>query len=246
MARTNLTAGNSIATGTIYATAILNPTANRLVLAFVLNARSSTLSAATPSLTGNGLTWERIETVTTGLNGDRRLTCFRAMGATPSAGALTISFGPETQDLCAWSVFEYDGVDSSGANGAGAIAQSRSQTGTGTSLAVVLNPFADPVNNLAVGGIILDLLVDPVRPVDPGAGFVEIHEQSPNRPGGKGGTLQTQDRAGQKAHTDPSLLLFGLSRSRTHAFKSFKGGCWGANIERSTSKGKGSGLKPVP
>jgi hypothetical protein len=55
------------------------------------------------------------------------------------------------------------------------------------------------------------------------------------------GCDQTQDRAGQKAHTDPSLLLFGLSRSRTHAFKSFKGGRCGPNIERATSKGKGSG-----
>lgn len=196
MARTNLTSGNSIANAASYSTAIVSPSADRLVLAFVLNARAAFQQAATPVLTGNGLTWEVVQTVTAGPLDDRRLTCFRAMGAAPSAGALTIGFGAETQDLCAWSVFEYDGVDTSGANGAGAVAQSSSQTGTGTSLTVALNPFADPANNLAVGGVILELLADPVRPVNPDAGFAEIHEESPNQPFGKSGTLQTQDRTG--------------------------------------------------
>ena len=196
MARTNLTSGQSTDARTSYGTAIFNPGANRLVLAFVLNATASLQSAATPTLGGNGLTWQQVETVTTGINGDRRLTCFRAMGAAPAAGALTISFGAEQQALCAWSVFEYDGVDTTGANGAGAIAQRTNQAGSGTALTVVLNPLADPVKSVAVGGIILDLYLDPVRPVDPGTGFVEIHEQTINQPTGKGGTLQTQDGAG--------------------------------------------------
>jgi len=165
-------------------------------LAFVFNARASANNAETPTATGHSLTWKQVDSVTAGPVGDRRLTCFRAMGAAPTAGALTLDFGSQMQDLCAWSVFEYDKVDTSGANGAGAVVQRRNQNGTGVMLSVGLNPFDDPTNNLAVGGVILSLLMDPVKPITPGAGFTEIHEQSPNQPGGKSGTLQTQDRVG--------------------------------------------------
>jgi hypothetical protein len=199
MARKNLTSGNSTTNATTYPTAIVSPGANRLVLAFVMNARATNQVAATPTLSGNGLTWEPVETVTistTGTTGDRRLTCFRAMGPAPAAGAISIGFGGETQDFCAWSVFEYDEVETSGTNGSGAVAQSRAQTGAGTSLTVGLNPFADPLNNLTAGAIILvDQLLSPGQ-VTPAAGFQQIHMESPNQLTGKSGTLQTQDRTG--------------------------------------------------
>src|SRR5687767_13823040 len=102
-----------------YATASITPTANRLILCFV---QSRASSAAVPTLTGCGLTWVQ---VSTGANSTTalRLTLFRAMGAAPSTGALTIDFGGQVQANCSWSVVEFDGVDTSGTNGSGAIVQ---------------------------------------------------------------------------------------------------------------------------
>ncbi|BDX31362.1 hypothetical protein TUM20985_19090 [Mycobacterium antarcticum] len=197
MARRKLTAGNSIGDGSLYQTAIVQPGANTLVLLFVANTRPGNPGglAIAPTVSGNGLTWTVVRTVTTGGGDNRRLTCFRAMAPAPSAGQVLIDFGGQTQDLCAWSVFEYDDVDTTGADGATAVAQSNTATTTATALTASLAPSADPLRNFTVGGIMLDLFNDPLRPVTPGVGFTEIDEQTPNQFLGKGATLQTQDSA---------------------------------------------------
>lgn len=197
MTRKKLTAGNSIGDGSLYQTAIIQPGANTLVLLFVANTRPGNPGgvAITPKASGNGLTWQPVQTVTTGGGDNRRLTCFRSMAAAPTAGQILIDFGGQTQDLCAWSVFEYDGVDTTGTDGVAAVAQSRTATGTAAALTANLAPSVDPMRNFSVGGIMLDLFNDPVRPVTPGAGFTEIDEQTPNQFLSKGTTLQTQDSA---------------------------------------------------
>jgi hypothetical protein len=196
MTRFDLTAGDSLDNRAIYTTTPMTPHAGRLVLAFVLSARKSQGAAATPTASGNGLTWELVETATSGVLANRRLTCFRALGTAPVSGSVAFDFDDQTQDLCAWSVFEYDDVDTGG-NGSAAVTQRRAQNFTAaTALSAPLAPFENPVRNIAVGGIALDLLDDPARPIQAGAGFQEIHERTPNNPADQGATLQTQDRVG--------------------------------------------------
>ena len=197
MARKKLTADNNVGDGDLYSTAIIAPGANTLVLLFVANTRPGNPGgvATTPTISGNGLAWQLVRTVPVGGGDNRRLSCFRSMAAAPTAGQILIDFGGQTQDFCAWSVFEYDDVDTTGADGEKAVAQSNFATGTAAALTASLAPSADPMRNFTVGGIMLDLFNDPVRPVTSGAGFTEIDEQTPNQLLGKGATLQTQDSA---------------------------------------------------
>ncbi len=200
MTRTNLTSGSDAASRSSYTTGGFAPAADSLLLAFVVNASAGLLPPvpAIPTATGNGLTWETVETGIAGPGGNHRLTCLRAMrtGAAPAPGALTLAFAGQPQALCGWSVFEYDNVDTTGANGSGAVTQHPSGTAAAaTTLTVPLAPFGDPANNLAVGAIMLAA----VHPVTTGSGFTEIDVQSPNTGLGQSATLQTQDRAGAAA-----------------------------------------------
>jgi hypothetical protein len=105
------------------------------------------------------------------------------------------------QDLVAWSIFEYDGVDASGMDGSGAVVQTMTGSeNNGTALSVPLGPFGDAASNVTVGGIVLAA----ETPVNPGLGFAEIHEQAINQPGvlTKEGTLQTQDKTGEDTSVD--------------------------------------------
>ena len=92
-----------------------------------------------------------------GANDNRRLTCFRSSGSAPLEGAAVIDFGTETQDFCAWSIFEYSDVDVSIAQGQSAVAQISSIITSGQSLTASLATSADPNRNFAVGAIGVDL-----------------------------------------------------------------------------------------
>ena len=129
-----------------YTTASIAPGANRLVLLWV-NDRGTGNPTVT-SVAGNGLTWVQVNTLTFGSNG--RLTLYRAMGAAPTAGTVTITFSGTIARAC-WSIVEYDGVDTSGTDGSGAVVQSVTGTAASTSLTVTLAAFAD-ANNVATGG----------------------------------------------------------------------------------------------
>ena len=138
-------------------TASISPTANRLVLAAVLNADTTT--PATPTLAGNSLTWVQIATIlfdTIALP-LKRLTLFRAMGASPTAGSVTITAASSTG--WGWSIAEFADVDTSGTNGSGAIVQSATNNANSAiGLTVTLAAFADGVNNAAYGTFGLDEL----------------------------------------------------------------------------------------
>jgi hypothetical protein len=187
--RTNLTSARATNAAAGYTTDPFTPTANRLVLAFVMSRRAGGGGAATPTAQGNGLTWTPVASVAMNGSPDRRLTCLRAFGAAPTTGALSFDFGGETQSLCAWSVFEYDGIETSGA-GVGAVVQQKQASGAGTTLAIPVAPLIDAAS-IVVGGITLQ----DSRPITPGAGFAEIDERQFGAPPGTG-TLQTQDRTG--------------------------------------------------
>lgn len=115
-----------------YPTASVTPTANACVLVAVANRISVSTNGGpnTPTLTGNGLTYvqilSRTSATTSGGSSTSRITLFRAMGAAPTAGAITIDLAGQTQTHAAWDVTEFTGADTSGTSCSGGIVQSNS------------------------------------------------------------------------------------------------------------------------
>lgn len=97
------------------------PAANELVLLFVAQRNE----ALVPSVSGNGLTWVSVATVD-GNQGQNGLAVFRAMGASPTTGSITVTnvSGFDVAVACRFS-----GVDISGTNGSGAIDASATTAG---------------------------------------------------------------------------------------------------------------------
>lgn len=143
----NLTTNGSNVDATSYNTASITPGKKCLILAWVWGIGASTPAA--PTLTGNGLTWVQVATVT---NGVRRLTLFRAMETTsnPTAGAVTINFGA-TATGCTWSIAQFSNVKTTGSNGSDAIVQSVTNSATSSSLTVTLAAFGSASNATAAG-----------------------------------------------------------------------------------------------
>ena len=150
-----LTSGGSGTDATSYTTASVTPTANRLILGWVLQNVSG--AVPTPSLSGNGLTWVEVRTVGFDTTGTRySLSLFRAMGSSPTTGAITISYGATTVGGCTYSFLEFDGVDTTGLNGAGAVVQSAQYpvsppSSASTSGSITLAAFGSS-NNMAAAG----------------------------------------------------------------------------------------------
>lgn len=156
-----------------FASGSFTPTANRLVLAFVGSTRSGATPSA-PTLSGNGLTWEQIGSIAgnTEATPRSRLTLFRAMGASPTTGAVTVDFSGETQQNCVASIFEMAGIDTGGSHGSGAIVQSS----TDAADAVQAVPFTLSAFGSASNGAIYGVLKDTTSGVNPESGWTEIHE----------------------------------------------------------------------
>jgi len=145
---------NATATaGTTFTTTdSLTCSANKLYLALVAN-QSSGGGGATPSgLTGGGQTWTQVDTILVGA-GSERLTLFRALSSSPGAGdTLTATWGTSQSNFGLITAIEYDGIKTSGTNGADAIVQSAtSNSGSASGLTVTLSSFADATNNVACG-----------------------------------------------------------------------------------------------
>jgi len=165
-----LTSAYNNADQTSYATASITPPAGQLILAWVYNRKAAPTAA--PTLSGNGLTWVGVATETT-ITDNGRLTLFRAMGAAPSAGAVTIDFAGITQIGCAWAIVAYNNVDTSGTDGSGAIVQSATNLllANGMALTVTLAAFASALN--ATAGAIG---VNANEAISQGAGFTQTTE----------------------------------------------------------------------
>jgi hypothetical protein len=122
---TDLTSGSDTTLATSYVTASITPTANRLVL--LTTAASKATTPSQPTVSGAGLTWVFVsgfvfDTETTVTVNMERIDVFRALSASPGSGAVTINYG-SNQTGCLWSIVEFDGIDTSGSNGANAVAQ---------------------------------------------------------------------------------------------------------------------------
>lgn len=116
-----------------YVTASITPGANKLIL---LTVWSFAQIASTPfyspsSVTGNGLTWTLVgsqdyfpdEAGAPTVNLHSRVSVYRAVGASPTTGPITVTYSGTQPDGIAWAVRQYDGVDVTGTNGANAIVQ---------------------------------------------------------------------------------------------------------------------------
>lgn len=167
---TSLTSGSSTTNATSYATASITPTANSLVIAVVYGRRNPGLAPS--GLSGNGLTWVQVADTTSTALTFRHLTVFRAMGSSPSSGAVTISYAG-TMDNASWSIFEISGTDTSGTNGSGAIVQSgtNADPATGTSGTITLSAFGS-TSNMAIGSFAHNAN----EVTTPGSGFTEIDD----------------------------------------------------------------------
>ncbi len=169
-----MTSGNNAVNQRVYTTASITPAPNALVTVAVLGHSSST--PAVPTLSGGGMTgWTVVASFTFDGAGSprKRLTVFRAMSASPGSGPLTITFAKSTSN-CQWIVSQWSGVDGTGVNGSGAIAQTGTSQGDGVSgLTAALGAFGN-ANNVAYG--VFGVAKNAVA-VTPGSGFAEIAEQ---------------------------------------------------------------------
>lgn len=155
ISRTLLEGGFDTVDAQSFTTGSFTPGSNRLVL-ITITARDVAGDPPIPTLTGNGLTWVNIQhQISAGPTG-RSIDVFRAMGASPSTGTLVIDYGVgQTLRNCAWQIDEFDGVDTSGTNGSGAVVQSDKGNGgsAGTSITLTLVAFGDATNNASYIGV---------------------------------------------------------------------------------------------
>jgi hypothetical protein len=183
-----LTVGADPANVKVYTTAPISPAPNALVTVAVLTHRSQ-IPAPTAVITGGGMSnWTEVAAVTFDPVGSplKRVAVFRAMSAAPGSGPLTITFSG-TASHAEWIVSQWEGVETSGVNGADAIVQTGSnRIDASGGLAVQLNGFEHP-NNVAYGVFGVN---SNVAAVTPGSGFTEIAEQTSTE--GTTGTIQAQ------------------------------------------------------
>jgi hypothetical protein len=169
----NLTSGSDSDGNSTATTASISPAANNLILLSVTLRNGSSINPSVSSVSGNGLTWVKIDsTVFDNSSSSRRtVELWRSMGASPSTGAITIT-ATENETNIDWSVDQSSGVDTSGTNGSGAIVQSAKNqdvAGTATGLVVTLAAFGSSDN--ATFGV---FGTDEVATLTIGSGFNQL------------------------------------------------------------------------
>ena len=145
---TNLTKGSG--SGTSATSASVSPASNKLLLLTVHSRTGSSNEPNQPTITAFGLTWVAVlvhywdDTSSS----RRKMTVFRALGASPTSGTVSIDFAGQSQTSIAWILDELSGIDTGGTNGSAAIVQSAKNANglTGTNVTVTLSAFADVAN----------------------------------------------------------------------------------------------------
>lgn len=150
----NVSAASSAVSATSYATASFTPVANDLYLAWIATRTSITTDPTQPTLTGAGLTWVAIASVVydNTSSSRRRLTLFRALGASPASGAITFDEAGQTQTHASYGVDHVTGMDTTGTNGSGAIVQSNTNfDGSATASTLSVSLTATSASSAAYG-----------------------------------------------------------------------------------------------
>jgi hypothetical protein len=119
---------------TSYANASWTPPTSGLIL-YAVDSRFGT-GPNQPTVTGNGLTWVNVGTVT--VSTIHRLTLFGANATGSSAGATTTDFAGQSQVWCMGVFAHVTGVDLSGGVAAAFVQVATNSTASGTSLTVPL------------------------------------------------------------------------------------------------------------
>lgn len=147
---TNLIENQTSSAGTGFTTASISPGSNKLILLSVNIRNGSSTEPTVSSISGNGLTWVLVNSIYYDTAGSSRKKHFlyRAMGASPSAGAITFTAG-QSNTHYTWVVDEIDGIDTGGTNGSSAVVQSttnKEDGGNGGELTVTLAAFSNAGN----------------------------------------------------------------------------------------------------
>lgn len=218
-----LTSGHDPNNLKAYTTAAIAPASNALITVAVLTHQSSSAAPA-PTLSGGGMaSWDVVATTT--FNGSTpldRVTIFRAMSASPGSGPITIT-SSVTVSNCQWIVSQWDGVETSGSNGSGAIVQTGTASGAAVSgLTVSLAALADPAD--VAYGVFGIASATPVATA--GSGFTRIDEQP-------SGESTTGDLFAEWAANDNTIDA---------AWSSKNAGALGVEIRSGTGGGGGGGV----
>lgn len=126
------------------------PGSNELLLCLIANRGAGTPSSYNSGVSGNGLTWEKIlerDDVQNQVN----LTAWRAMGASPSSGGVTVTFGTNPT-ACSFQLIRISGTVTSGTNGSGAIgATATADTGATDTATPTTSITTTAANSWALG-----------------------------------------------------------------------------------------------
>lgn len=125
----------------VYTTGSITPSANVPVY-IGINAAAGT--PPNPTVTGAGLTW--VSAGTAVVAAGVKLNVFRACGGSPSAGALTITYGVAPSVRCVWIIFEMPNAAPGGTDGS--VAQVEGQSAVAATVALAKFRWAD---NATVG-----------------------------------------------------------------------------------------------
>lgn len=188
IAYTAKTSGSSTTDGTTFTTASVTPGNNSLMVVAVLSMRT-TSGVESPTVTGTGITYDLV-TYKDVQSGTQRLSIYRGMVSSGTASAISIVH-TVSHDSCAWAVLQYDNVNTSGTNGAGAVIQwASANTPSATSLGVSLASLEVASNrNVTAIGLSTNASVTP---------DADFTERTDNAIGSNNGTLETQDAANQQ------------------------------------------------
>lgn len=165
---TLLQAINSTTNQSTYSTTSISPSADKLILATILSEDSA--EPVINSVSGNGLTWVLVDSsyyVTSGTH--KKVSVYRAMGSSPSTGALSVTFSA-AQDGCRIVVEEFGDVDTGGTNGSAAVVQSANfedaSNTSGEGISVTLAAFGAVENGtfFVIADDSLTTLFDPDDP----------------------------------------------------------------------------------
>jgi len=173
----NVTSGTG--EGTSVDTASVTPASNKLQLLAIASRRGDSTDPTSPTVSGCGLTWVEIASIVFDTSGSSRraLFLFRALGASPSTGAITISHASTTNFT--WILDQVTDNDASGTNGSGAIVQSataKDESVTTSSFSVSYAGGDSNDSGNAVYGVMAE--ADGAHTITAGANLTELDEQN--------------------------------------------------------------------
>lgn len=183
---------------TSFSTLSVSPAAGKVVLVGVQSTIASGTGPNEPTLSGNSLTWVKVDGIAETNQNKSRLTVFRGMGVAPTAGVVTANFAGQSQTTCGMVVVELSNTDSSGTNGSGAIVQTNTAqvNGTNSGISVTLSAFSN-TNNATMGFFAIDRGI--VMTV--GSGFTDA-----GNTGGAASSLQGEFRNDNDTTVDASWV----------------------------------------